>query len=47
MNDTSGGHTGKACGHVACLLERGHACSMNKNEAQEDGERGQDISIMC
>ena len=47
MNDTSGGHTGKACGHVAYLLERGHACSMNKNEAQEDGEHGEDISIMC
>ena len=25
----------------------GHVCSMNENEAQEDGESGQDISIMC
>lgn len=25
----------------------GHACSVNENEAREDGESGQDISIMC
>lgn len=43
MVDTSGAHMGKVCRPSMSAQICGHACPVNKIEAQEDGQCGQDI----